>query len=107
MAWAYYILENRIPKLVDAVKWSDWYEKAYQSRELQVAFTRVDVEVAILTTFTSLNAGVGDEDPLLFKTTIYGGDFDGMDWYWTTWREAEVGHKRIVNDYYALLKNID
>lgn len=52
--------------------------------------------VRVSTVFLALDHGYGDEPPLLFETMIFGGKPDDYQERYSTWEEAEAGHKRAV-----------
>lgn len=52
--------------------------------------------VRVSTVFLALDHGYGDEPPLLFETMIFGGEHDDYQERYSTWEEAEAGHKRAV-----------
>ena len=88
----YYILERHKAVRVDIGKWGKWFEKT----ERHVKDETID-GVRVSTVFLGLDHSFGDGPPLLFETLIFDGKLDGeMDRY-TTWEEAEVGHKNMVD----------
>lgn len=52
--------------------------------------------VMVSTVFLGLNHRWDDGPPLIFETMIFGGEFDQEQWRYSTWEEAEEGHKRAV-----------
>ena len=52
--------------------------------------------VRISTVFLSIDHGDGDGPPVLFETMVFGGQFDQDQARYTTWAEAEIGHKAMV-----------
>ena len=83
-----YILKGKKPVPVDLMTWGKWYEKAHRS----VAKTK-NGGITVSTVFLGLDHQWGDGPPLLFETMVFGGEFNGeMDRY-STWEEAEIGHK--------------
>lgn len=91
-----YILKDKEPVPVDDVlEWAKWLETADSKR--QVDFTVIDTGEEVSTVFIGLDYRfLGDGPPLLFQTMVFGGDFDGEQWRYSTWDEAEAGHKRMV-----------
>ena len=51
----------------------------------------------ISTVFLGLNHNCGDGPPILFETMVFGGEFDGYQDRYSTWEEAEEGHKKAVD----------
>ena len=88
-----YILEGKIPKLIDdTVAWARWFESA----DRHVARTQVG-ELYVSTVFLGLDHnfhGISSL-PILFETMIFGGEIEYQERY-STWEEAEKGHKRAV-----------
>lgn len=89
-----YILEGKEPKPVDdLLHWARWYENNADAR--RVLKTEVHFS-SISTVFLAMDHRFGDGPPLLFETMIFGGEHDGDQWRYSTWDEAEAGHKRAV-----------
>ena len=81
-------LKDKEPVSVDLLTWAKWCEKTDRS----VAKTKKD-RITVSTVFLGLDHQRGDGPPLLFETMVFGGEFNGeMDRY-STWEEAEIGHK--------------
>ena len=76
----------------DVLEWARWFEKA----ERHVGNdTKNNIQVS--TVFLGLNHSFGQGAPLLFETMVFGGEHDGdMDRY-STWEEAEQGHKKMCD----------
>lgn len=54
-------------------------------------------DARISTVFMRTDWGCGTIDrPWFFETMIFGGRLDGDQWYYSTWAEAEAGHKAAV-----------
>lgn len=86
------ILEGKEIKLVnDLIEWATWFEKANR----HVAQTMIG-EVKVSTVFLGLDHGWDGKTPLWFETMIFGGPHDGYMNRYSTWDEAEAGHKRAV-----------
>lgn len=87
-----YILEGHTPVLCeDLLKWSAWFEDA----DRHVNKTEIG-EVRISTVFLGLDHSFGEEGIILFETLIFGGEFDQRMWRYSTWEEAEIGHREAV-----------
>jgi hypothetical protein len=81
---------NVIPA-TDLFEWGQWFESA--TRRVAEDFVG---KVRISTVFLGLNHRYGEGRPLWFETMVFEGPLDGdMDRY-TTWDEAEAGHKLMV-----------
>jgi hypothetical protein len=50
----------------------------------------------ISTIFLGLNHALENGKPLLFETMVFGGQFDQEMERYSTWEEAEAGHKIMV-----------
>lgn len=84
----------------DLMKWGKWMEKKNARR---VASTKLDDGTHISTVFLGLNHNFDDEGPpLLFETMVFLKDGKGGEDYmerYTTYKEAESGHKKAVAKY--------
>ncbi len=53
-------------------------------------------DIRVSTVFLGLDSSFEQGPPLIFETMVFDGELDGeMDRY-TTWEEAEEGHKKMV-----------
>ncbi len=88
-----YILDGHKPiPCDDLMVWAKWFETA----DREVAKTSISDEITVSTVFLGLNHNHGDVKPLLFETMIFGGELDEQIERYSTWEEAEKGHKRWV-----------
>ncbi len=88
-----YTLEGQKPVLCnDLMKWAKWYETA----DRVVAKTQINDEVEVSTVFLGLDHSFGKGDPLVFETMIFGGNLDQEQDRYSTWEQAEQGHKHLV-----------
>lgn len=71
----------------DFITWGRWMQKA----DRRVAETR-DGGVRVSTVFLGLDHRFGKGPPLLFETTIFGGEHDQYRDRASSWEEAEVMH---------------
>lgn len=87
-----YILKGKAPILCeDLIEWGKWLQNA----DRNVKLTQIG-KLKVSTVFLGLDHQFGDGSPLLFETMVFGGKMDGeMDRY-STWEEAESGHKKMV-----------
>jgi hypothetical protein len=91
----WYILDHeRHPVQVDDVlTWGRWFEL---TENRHVANDHLG-EVWVSTVFIGLDHRYGDGPPLIFETMIFGGGpLDGMMWRYSTWDDAETGHRMAV-----------
>ena len=86
-----YILEGHEVREADLMTWAKWFERA----DRHVAKEKVgDAEIS--TVFLGLDHAFGDGPPLLFETMVFGGTLDQEQNRYSTWSEAEAGHKDMV-----------
>ena len=96
----YYILKNKkVVPAKDVLEWGEWFETADRT----VKQDTLPDGKWVSTVFLGLdqNFGLGDK-PLLFETMVFKSkkklsELD-VDRY-STWKEAEAGHKRMVKKY--------
>ncbi len=88
----YYVLKGK-----KAVPVGDVTEWAKQFDGIDRIVAKTDIKnVRISTVFLGLDHQWGVGTPLIFETLVFGGKFDQeMDRY-STWEEAEEGHKKMV-----------
>jgi hypothetical protein len=85
-----YYLKGKVPVPCDSLMvWRMAIE-----RDRAVAKTHLPGGVEVSTVFLGLDHNWGGGEPLLFETMIFGGELDGEQWRYSTWEEAEKGHKR-------------
>ena len=90
-----YILEGHKAVLEpDLIKWAIWFEKA----DRQVGLTKLENDICISTVFMGLNHSfIDDRVPILFETMVFGGILNQERERYSTWQDAEEGHKRWVD----------
>jgi hypothetical protein len=88
----YYILVGTTPVQIDDLRdWATWYEK----QDRRVAKDTVgDVEIS--TVFLGLDHAWGESLPMIFETMVFGGELDQEQVRYSTWEQAEVGHRAMV-----------
>lgn len=84
----HYILEGKKAVPCDLNTWARWYERSSR----RVAFSE-NGDVSVSTVFLGLDHQWGDGPPLIFETMIFGGEHNEDQWRYSTWEEAEAGHK--------------
>jgi hypothetical protein len=47
-----------------------------------------------------------DAEPLLFETMVFGGTMDQAQWRYSTWSQAEAGHKEVVDQLLREMPNL-
>jgi hypothetical protein len=91
---SYYVLDadnHLVP--VDMWTWAMWLEGANR----HVADTGITSQVRVSTVFIGLDHRIfGDGPPLVFETMIFGGPLDQEQWRYSSWDDAETGHKAAV-----------
>lgn len=89
----YYVLKgHEVKQCSDVLEWANFFERT--SREVK----REHIDGATISTvFVGLNMGICDTNPLLFETAIFGGEHDGYVRRYSTWDEAEKGHRDIID----------
>lgn len=100
----YYILEGHEVKKVDSIAdssisdiaktniifplWKYWIGKILKIKNFE--------PVRVSTIFLGLDHSWGNSQPLLFETMVFGGPLDQEQDRYSTWEEAESGHKTMV-----------
>lgn len=98
----YYILEGKTPVQVsDVLTWA----KMFEDTDRHVADDYVG-SVRVSTVFLGMDHSWNPSGPpMIFETLIFGGELDGeMDRY-STWEEAEFGHKKMLEEVKQLMKD--
>jgi hypothetical protein len=76
----------------DLMKWAAWFENANRA----VGRTEISKDVSVSTVFLGLDHQFGEGPPLIFETMVFGGPLDQQEERYSTWEEAEAGHKHWV-----------
>ncbi len=88
-----FILEGeKVVPCDDLFEWGQWLEKA----DRRVCRTEKN-GVKISTVFLGLDHSFGAGDIKVFETLVFGGEFDGDMERYSTWDEAEQGHKTMCD----------
>jgi len=87
----YYKLVGKQAVPCELMEWSTMLH----TTDRHVAVTMVD-DVRISTVFLGLDHAFKEGEPLLFETMVFGGPLDQEMNRYTTWEEAERGHKVMV-----------
>ena len=86
----YYILDGHKTKKTDMETWAKGFNE-----NRKVARNSIG-DVTISTGFLGMNHNWEKGNPILFETMVFGGKLDQeMDRY-STWEEAKIGHKTMV-----------
>jgi len=91
------ILVGHKVKPVELMVWANWFENADKIVKQETLKNKLWVS----TVFLGINHNFGNGKPLWFETMVFPkngyGELD-MDRY-TTWEEAEKGHKKMVKKW--------
>lgn len=86
-----YVLDGKTPvPCEDLLTWGKWLQNAKAERVVAKS-TINGAEVS--TVFLGLDHRFNVGPPLLFETMVFGGPLDGEQDRYSTWEEAEAGHK--------------
>lgn len=93
----YYKLNGHEPVAThDVLDWATWFERVQATGERIVASDMIN-GVHVSTVFLGLDHGYNTvAEPILFETMIFGGEHDMWQNRYSTWEEAEAGHKEAV-----------
>jgi hypothetical protein len=96
MSVGLYILEGHDLKEVDDIlEWGRWLED--HKDDCRVAFDTI-YDVGVSTVFLGSDRRLSDDGPpLLFETTVFGSPLDKYTVRYSTWEEAEAGHKQVID----------
>jgi hypothetical protein len=84
-----YKLAGHEPVPCTLMEWAEWFEGGNRIVEQ----TDVNPDVRVSTVFFGLDHQFGDGPPLLFETMIFGGPHDQYQERFSTWDQAESGHR--------------
>lgn len=85
----YYKLED---KKVVACKPQEW---GFVTTDRRVALEKFG-PVTVSTVFLGLDHSFGGKVPLVFETMVFEGPLDGQMDRYSTWDQAETGHRKMV-----------
>src|SRR6266852_1234578 len=88
----YKLVGHEVVPVEDLLEWVRWLETA----ERKVAHDQISPDVRVSTVFLGLDHSFDQGPPLLFETMIFGGKHSYFQERYTTWEQAEEGHKRAV-----------
>lgn len=103
-----YILKGKKAiKETNLFKWAEWFETADRivaqntiehikgKRWGNIGIGKIE-KIKVSTVFLGLDHSFNGGKPLLFETMIFGGGYDDYQERYTTWEEAEKGHKKAL-----------
>ena len=91
----YYILDENHNVVVepDVHKWAKQFEDI--GARIVKKTNLADCQVS--TVFLAIDHSfLDDQQPVLFETMVFGGEYDGEQFRYHTWDEAVEGHKKTV-----------
>lgn len=89
---SYWILEGHKPVECDSIE--EWCKMFEDIENRRVALDQCG-DIVISTVFLGLDHRFsGKGPPLLFETLISGGEHSNEGWRYSSWEEAERGHKK-------------
>jgi len=89
----HYILDGHKAIPVDFMTWARWFENI---KDRHVADEKVG-DVRVSTVFLGLDHALGaNEPPMIFETMVFGGELDMEMERYSTWEQAEIGHRNMV-----------
>jgi hypothetical protein len=89
----HYILRGHEVVTTDSL--AAWGRMFDDSDHRIVGFDMVE-DVRVSTVFLGLDHNFGGGPPLLFETMVFGGEYDQQCDRYSTWDEAEAGHRAVV-----------
>jgi hypothetical protein len=97
----HYILDSeRRPTPVDVSTMDGltaWAEMMGRDANRTVGYTQITSEIMVSTIFLGLDHRYsGDGPPLLFETMVFGGPLNESMWRYSSWDDAEAGHRAAV-----------
>lgn len=91
----HYILKDKTPVPVELMEWARWFENTDNHR-VAVDTIAGNPDVTVSTVFLGLDHQFGEGKPLLFQTMVFGGELDQEMERHSTWKEAEEGHRSML-----------
>lgn len=91
----YYMLDadNQTVEVDDWMQWAEWFECGNRF----VGYTEITSQINVSTVFLGLDHRfTGNGPPLLFESMVFGGPLDGTIMRYSSWDDAEAGHKGLV-----------
>lgn len=90
----YYVLndDHSVRPVSDSLEWA----RSFENREARRVASDKMGDVTVSTVFLGLDHSYGEGPPLLFETMIFGGEHSDDQWRYSTWEEAEQGHRAAV-----------
>jgi len=95
----YYIIDGKTPIATNDINEYANFMGKFAKRIVEQ--TELPNDVRVSTVFIILSCGYKDGLPLLFETKIFGGKYDEHVERYTTWEQAQAGHKMVLDMIFA------
>lgn len=106
----FYILEEKVAIPVGTREHRRWVTSDPEGGRRVVASDKFEYqsgEIHVSTVFIlGINHAFGDGDPLLFETMIFDGPMDGYQTRYSTWEQAEAGHKKALETLFQQVPDL-
>lgn len=89
-----YILDGKIPVPCDDLM--EWGKHFKDHGKRRVASDQITPDIKVSTVFLGMDHQWGQGPPLLFETMVFGGPMHDETDRYSTWEDAEDGHRRMV-----------
>jgi len=97
----YKLVGHEAVPVEDLMEWARWFETA----DRRVAHDKLN-DCKVSTVFLGLDHNMLGERKDLFETMVFGGKLNGEQNRYSTWEEAECGHRKMVNRLTGKLKAV-
>ena len=105
MAFVFYTLDDKKRVIrCDGETWKESNKKLRKDSLHEVAAT-ISGEMMVATIFTGLTQII-EPKPLVFVSTVFGLPDETPSQKYSTWEEAEIGHKELVDKYLPVNEEI-
>lgn len=100
----YILIGHRVRK-ASLLQWGRWFEESFANGCRVVGMTQITSEVTVSTVFVGIDHRYfGKGPPMVFETMVFGGPMDGDMVRYSSWDDAETGHKAMVRKARAAQK---
>lgn len=91
-----YILKDREVVSATLDEWAEWFQTA----DRKIAFDEKG-DVAVSTVFLGIDHSFEPGmEPVVFETMVFGGEHDQLTKRYSTYDQAEFGHKEVVAEVF-------
>lgn len=98
----FYVLNGHETVPATLEEWAAFFEAA----DRHVSLTEIAPGVTVSTVFLGFDHSWGDDGPpILFETMLFDDYGGGDQWRYSTWAEAEAGHRKVVDEVRARLND--